>query len=164
MKVLVFTAAGLQTAYLGCYGNDWIETPGLDALAAEGVVFDQHLADHPDAAGARRSWRSGRYTFPSAEDSKSVAPPLEDLLDVLREGKVSTCLVRCSGSPLPEFASGWWKVTEVHAESMGHADPEPLLEAIASGLEELGESDQWLMWVELGSLLPPWYAHPDHQE
>jgi len=44
MKVLVLAARGLQTAYLGCYGNPWIATPNLDALAASGVVFDQHFA------------------------------------------------------------------------------------------------------------------------
>ena len=52
MKVLVLAARGLQAAYVGCYGNPWIATPNLDALAAEGVVFDRHFADRADAAGA----------------------------------------------------------------------------------------------------------------
>src|SRR5258708_7415299 len=64
MKVLVVSARGWHLGYLGCYGNGWISTPALDRLAAEGIVFDQHLADVPDAATARRTWRDGRHHFP----------------------------------------------------------------------------------------------------
>ncbi len=61
MKVVVLNARGLHLGYIGPAGNEWIETPALDRLAAEGVVFDQHIADQPDPAGARRAWRSGRF-------------------------------------------------------------------------------------------------------
>ena len=74
MKVLVLAARGLQAAYVGCYGNPWIATPNLDALAAEGVVFDQHFADRADAAGARRAWRDGRHHLP---DPSRPEPPAE---------------------------------------------------------------------------------------
>jgi arylsulfatase A-like enzyme len=42
MKAIVVQASGLHLGFLGCYGNDWIATPNLDRLAAEGIVFDQH--------------------------------------------------------------------------------------------------------------------------
>jgi len=45
MKILLLQATDLHLGYLGCYGNGWIETPHLDRLAAEGVVFDQHFLD-----------------------------------------------------------------------------------------------------------------------
>lgn len=47
MKALVLEARGLPAGFLGCYGNEWVATPCLDRLAAEGVVFDQHIADCP---------------------------------------------------------------------------------------------------------------------
>src|SRR5208337_2915755 len=65
MKVLVVVAGGLHLGYLGCYGNLWIETPCLDRLAAEGIVFDQHYADCP-ASNFRTSW-TGRYCFPGLD-------------------------------------------------------------------------------------------------
>jgi arylsulfatase A-like enzyme len=44
MRVLVLQASSLQLGFLGCYGNTWINTPHVDRLASEGVVFDQHFA------------------------------------------------------------------------------------------------------------------------
>jgi len=50
MRVVVVNARGLHLGYVSACGNEWIETPALDRLAAEGVVFDNHVADRPDAA------------------------------------------------------------------------------------------------------------------
>ena len=57
MKVLALTASGLHLGYVGCYGSDWVTTPTLDRLAAEGIVFDQHYADCPEPAAARPARR-----------------------------------------------------------------------------------------------------------
>src|SRR6266478_4898787 len=84
MKVLVIVARGLNAGYLGCYGNAWVETPTLDRLATEGVVFDRHYADCPSPEGACRSWRTGRCPLPVAEGA-SPAPSPADLLALLRE-------------------------------------------------------------------------------
>lgn len=43
MNALVLTVFGMRLGSLGCYGNEWIATPNLDRLAAEGVTFDQHF-------------------------------------------------------------------------------------------------------------------------
>ncbi len=60
---LVICANGLQSAYLGAYGNPWIHTPNIDRLAAQGVVFDWHFPDNLTTLPTRRSWWSGRYTL-----------------------------------------------------------------------------------------------------
>ena len=60
MKVLVLAPRGLHLGFVGCYGNDWVATPNLDRLAAEGVVFDQHLLDRPDLALAELPLRQAR--------------------------------------------------------------------------------------------------------
>ncbi len=48
MHVVWLTIDGLQPAYLGPYGCEWIETPAFDRLAARGVVFDWHFAGSPN--------------------------------------------------------------------------------------------------------------------
>ena len=47
MDVVVVTWDALAASAIGCYGNEWVETPTLDGLAAAGVVLDRLLATHP---------------------------------------------------------------------------------------------------------------------
>src|SRR5258708_40202952 len=85
MKILVITASGLRPDFLGCYGNEWADTPAFDQLAADGIVFDQHHANWPDGAGACHAWRSGCY--------RQLNPPASDLLQQLHGAGVKTCLI-----------------------------------------------------------------------
>jgi arylsulfatase A-like enzyme len=154
MKVVVVNARGLHLGYVSAYGNEWIETPALDRIAAEGVVFDNHIAVQPDRSGAYRAWRGGRYEFPLTE-GESAAPPA-DLVRLLKDHGVVTSLVIDVGRGLPaEFADGWDVVMEAEADREASA-LEYVLEGAGQALESLGETDSWLLWLELGSLLPPW--------
>ncbi|HJT77204.1 MAG TPA: sulfatase-like hydrolase/transferase [Gemmataceae bacterium] len=137
MRVLVLVARGLHLGYAGPYGNDWIETPALDRLAAEGVVFDRHYADVPDPAGAAHAWRTGRYRLPppAGEDEAMPAADEPDLLALLAAAGVETVLVRKESRPLEET-----------------------LAATEEELRRLADRDGWLLWVELDTLLPPWEA------
>ena len=47
MRRIVVTLKSCPTRLLGPYGCEWVETPTLDRLAAEGVVFDSHYATMP---------------------------------------------------------------------------------------------------------------------
>ena len=71
-RALVVTFDQLPAAILGCYGNEWIETPHLDRLAAAGITADQCWAT-----------RLGRQT---AEQALPPRRPikLEDTLDFAR--------------------------------------------------------------------------------
>lgn len=155
MKVLVIVADALHLGYLGCYGNDWIETPALDELAATGVVFDQHLSDRPDPAGARHAWRTGRFAFPLL-DAVPPSSPGADLLDLLKRHGVATSLViDGSRSHVADFAAGWKRVKLVAPDEEG-TPLEQTLEAAVAELERQTKRDNWLVWVELAALWPPW--------
>jgi arylsulfatase A-like enzyme len=154
MKVLVINARGLHLGYLSAYGNEWIETPGIDRLAAEGVVFDNHIADQPDAAGACRAWRSGHYAFPPGGTEPAHSVP--DLVRLLKDTGAVTSLILDTGRPAPaEFAEGWDVVMEAEPDEQGTA-LEYALEGVGQALESLSETDNWLLWLEVGTLLPPW--------
>ena len=47
----------------GCYGNDLVETPNLDRLAASGVVFDSAYCCSPICVPSRMSMLSGRHPY-----------------------------------------------------------------------------------------------------
>ncbi len=40
MNVVDLVADTWQFNYLGCYGDDWIRTSNITALAADGVIFN----------------------------------------------------------------------------------------------------------------------------
>lgn len=46
--------------YLGCYGRD-IETPNIDAIADDGVLFENHYGTAPQCSPSRGSLLTGRY-------------------------------------------------------------------------------------------------------
>jgi len=47
---------------LGCYGSKYYETPNIDKLAGEGVVFTSAYANAPNCAPTRACLMSGQYT------------------------------------------------------------------------------------------------------
>jgi arylsulfatase A-like enzyme len=149
MKLCVLVARGLGAAHIGPYGNRWVDTTALDALASQGVVFDVHLAAHPDPDSARRVMRTGRHVFPQQTDTPP--PECHDLLDVLRGAGVRTWLVIDSSRPYPATFEAGWDV--VH-----RADG--LRATIEQGRQLLGElaarEGPGLLWLDLASLLPPW--------
>lgn len=49
-------------ADLGCYGQQRIETPNLDRMAAEGMRFTQAYAGSPVSAPSRASFMTGQHT------------------------------------------------------------------------------------------------------
>jgi AhpD family alkylhydroperoxidase len=161
MRVVVVNARGLHLGYVSACGNEWIETPALDRLAAEGVVFDIHVADRPDAAGARRAWRTGRYDFPSPEGT-AAAPEPPDLIRLLKDAGVVTSLVLDAGRASPsDFADGWDVVMEAEPDEDATA-LEYVLEGAGQAMESLAETDGWLLWLELATLLPPWEVPAEH--
>ena len=46
---------------LGCYGSPYIQTPAIDALAAEGVLFERCIVQSPVCAPSRASLMTGQY-------------------------------------------------------------------------------------------------------
>jgi arylsulfatase A-like enzyme len=64
LSVLFICSDTFRWDYLGCYGNDWIHTPNLDALAREGVVFLDAFSEGLPTIPARRVMHTGRRIIP----------------------------------------------------------------------------------------------------
>ena len=62
MKNILFLFTDqLRYDAIGANGNKFIQTPNLDSLAADSVVFDYCLTPSPVCVPARLSLLSGRY-------------------------------------------------------------------------------------------------------
>jgi len=62
-NVVVVVSDTLRRDHLGAFGNDWIRTPALDRLAAESVVFENHLTGSFPTMPARADLLTGRLAF-----------------------------------------------------------------------------------------------------
>ncbi len=60
-NVLVFMTDGHRKDILGCYGNELLETPNIDACAAAGVRFERAFCTHSVCMPTRASVYTGRY-------------------------------------------------------------------------------------------------------
>src|SRR5262245_41389966 len=87
MNVIVVVCNSLHLGFLGPYGNGWIETPNIDRLAAEGVVFDHHYAENLTTIPTRRSWWTGRYGFPDPDQGWTPLRSDEAILPDLLSGR-----------------------------------------------------------------------------
>jgi len=60
-NIIYILADDLGYAELGCYGQEKIETPNIDALAAGGMRFSQHYSGAPVCAPSRCVLLTGKH-------------------------------------------------------------------------------------------------------
>lgn len=61
-NIIYILADDLGYGDIGCYGQQYIETPHLDRLASEGMLFTQHYAGSTVCAPSRSSLMTGLHT------------------------------------------------------------------------------------------------------
>ena len=120
MNVIVVVCNGFHLGFLGPYGNSWIETPNLDRLATEGIVFDNHFPENLTTLPTRRSWWTGRYGFVDPDSGWTALRHDEPILpDLLWNQGVHSALI--SDVPLLRdagqgFGRGWDDVIWVRGQ------------------------------------------------
>ncbi len=62
-SVILITVDTLRADHLGCYGDSDIETPVIDSLAREGVVFRRAVSQVPLTAPSHAALLTGTYPF-----------------------------------------------------------------------------------------------------
>ena len=61
-NIIYILADDLGYGDLGCYGQEKIETPNIDALAKNGMRFTQHYSGSPVCAPSRCVFLTGKHT------------------------------------------------------------------------------------------------------
>jgi arylsulfatase A-like enzyme len=64
MNVVLIIIDSLRKDHVGAYGNDWIQTPTLDALSRESLRFTRAYPESLPTICARRAIHTGFRTFP----------------------------------------------------------------------------------------------------
>ena len=82
MNVIWIVADTFRRDHLGAYGNQWIRTPSLDALAGRSVRFDRHYSAAFPTMPTRADHATGRWTmsFMGWEPLPEEVPTLAQIL------------------------------------------------------------------------------------
>ena len=110
MNVIVVVCNSLHLGFLGAYGNAWIDTPSLDRLASEGVVFDHHFPENLTTLPTRRSWWTGRYGFADPDQGWTALRPDE---------RISPTCCRTRGYVRPSFRTSRYSARPAWASDAG---------------------------------------------
>ena len=78
-NIVLIVADDLGYGELGCYGQQWIKTPRIDKLAAEGIRFTQFYSGSPVCAPSRCVLMTGKSPAHAFIRDNGEAPELEGL-------------------------------------------------------------------------------------
>lgn len=112
---------------LGCYGNPVIKTPNLDALARDGVVFENAYTPSPVCVAARCSMIYGQYPWSTGcyENAAMPADSRASFMQALTErGYRAHGIGKCHFTPDPHALRGF--ETREHQEEGGARDMDAL--------------------------------------
>ncbi len=156
MRAIVLTFDRLPAHFLSCLGNEWVETPAFDRLAAKSRVFEQHFAEIPDQAGPAHPWWRGTCEFFNAADRDTTSP-----LQHLRIAGVRSCLLAEQLEGLP---------TELFEESEQFdgtdglqvaPDQTPIARLVQAAIERLRQpasDENSVLWLHSRGVPDPWLA------
>lgn len=63
MNIITILSDSFRQDHLGCYGNKWIETPNIDRLASESVIFENAYPEGLPTIPVRAAFFTGNYTL-----------------------------------------------------------------------------------------------------
>lgn len=142
MNVVLLSAPGLNTHWLGPFGNEWVSTPALDRLACDAILFDQHFATEPTPTG-HAVWLQQLVSILNLQ-------PHAQLHSVLLDDRRHRCDLGLRYShhrPIDyaAFAS--------HAEAR--------VAAFEDTIKLLPQQCPWFLHIETDRMLPPWDAESE---
>lgn len=137
MNLLFVFADELRTQSVGCYPNDDVQTPALDRLAREGMVFTNACSNTPVCTPARGSLLTGCWpvTHKAVGNDLPVEPGMPSIARSLADAGYACGYV------------GKW-----------HLGGTPRDRFVPPGPERLGFDDFWASWnCHTGHFRPRWY-------
>ena len=91
-NVVFFLVDDLGWTDVACYGSKIYQTPTIDKLASEGMLFTQSYAAHPLCIGSRFSIMTGKYPARAVRSKKFglMSPDEITLAETFKEGGYNT--------------------------------------------------------------------------
>lgn len=161
-RVVCLVVDRLRASALGPYGAAWCETPALNRLAAQSLVFDCAMVDCPQIDALYRSLWQG--THPMAPVARSVAP--ESVIERAGERGLRTVLATDEPAivehPLAAAFDDCVRIdsstVEETADSIDATQFARFFGAALGCLEEAQQAGPSLLWLHAQGMASPWDA------
>jgi tetratricopeptide (TPR) repeat protein len=144
--IILISIDTLRADHLPVYGYRQVETPRIDALAREGVVFDRAYAHSPQTLPSHVSILSGRLPFETGVRDNlgfTVRPDLPLLAQALRDRGFATGGVVSSFVLRKETGIG--RGFDLYDSEMPPAAPDrPMGQVQRAGMESLAVARTWM--------------------
>ncbi len=94
-NILFITTDQQRQDSLPCYGLDFVESPNIDALARDGIVFDSCISVSPVCQPARGAFMSGQYPFVNGvpDNFRWLRPGTPTIAEAFREAGRQTAAI-----------------------------------------------------------------------
>jgi hypothetical protein len=159
-NLICVVVEGLHAGMVGAYGNSWIRTAALDALACQSFLFDQAFLESPLLEQTYRAYWHGLH----AADPSPLSEDAASLPHLLALGGLHTTLLTDSAKvagllPSAEFAE------QLLIESP--ANPRTAADVSETGLARIfGAATEWFhaprepfcLWIHAQGMAGPWDA------
>jgi arylsulfatase A-like enzyme len=155
MRAIVLKFDHLPLSYLGCYGNTWIETPNLDRLAAQSVVFDGCYSADVSETTRIPAWWSGQSA------SAAEAGCCTHLMDLLRSAGVCTTLCIERGSRT-QYSAVFDEIRDIDGsdDADAPARERPFAKLVADAVDcwqrQSPGTERSVLWVASRGIPSPW--------
>ena len=136
MQAAIISFDSLAANCLGCYGNDWIETPNWDRLAATGAVFDRHFAETIGPL-AGMAWADGQQAH-SPQDGLATIP----VGSRLKSNGIATRFITAVEERSWQRGAEFDQTQTVHGRDGFDAQPDeiPFAQVVKAGLSEWSDA------------------------
>ena len=152
--VVVITIDTLRADRVGCYGYTKAATPTLDAIAAQGILFENAVAHVPLTRPSHASLFTGLFPF-QHNIHDNVAPPLDSKIPTLAEifGKQGYATGAFVASFVVNRQSGLQRGFDTYADEF---DPQKQPTQFALNLEKRGDQvySEFAAWQSTVSTKP----------
>lgn len=156
--------------WLGCYGRPDVDSPALDALAAQGAVLEQHFSPASSDSAARASIMTGRHP-----QSHGILGPIyggwryrqgeQDLPALLARGGYHAALIGLQAERRAAYELTYVEADTVFPEHPGTAEGYPADEVTARAVAWLtahrNDATPFFLAVGFGDVQRPYGAEYD---
>lgn len=156
-NAIVIVVDRLGAGFLGPYGNTWIDTPALNQLATQSLLWEFMIATEPTLAGLYRSIGTGRHPL-------SPAASRELLWDRLQAAGIHNAVLT-DDADLLRSDSPFAQIEQVHCggedPAEPAADPESaqMAHTFAAAMQWLREPrDSFCLWLHTRGMRGSWDA------